>query len=117
MRRCEKKFAVAGLRGVHVTNGQEIRRRFTPEVHRLYAAVHAKSKTKLEFLPLEFFRELPDALPEHVTVMFVEDMTAGGRVVGFSLAIRPNVTHHNDYSGWGYDMTGRSSHSFTIVYP
>jgi hypothetical protein len=42
----------------------------------LYAAVHAKSKTKLEFLPLEFFREVSDALPEQVAVMFVEDPDA-----------------------------------------
>jgi hypothetical protein len=52
-----------------------------PMLHK-YAAVHAKSNTKLEFLPLEFFRKLPDALPEHMEVTFVEDMTAGGRVSG-----------------------------------
>jgi Peptidogalycan biosysnthesis/recognition len=80
--RSQKKFAAAGLRAVHVADGQEIRRRFTPEVHRLYAAVHAKSKTKLEFLPLECFRELPDALPEQVEVMFVEDMTPKGEWSG-----------------------------------
>jgi predicted N-acyltransferase len=114
--RSQKKFAAAGLRAVHVTDGQEIRRRFTPEVHQLYAAVHAKSKTKLEFLPLEFFLELPDALPEHVAVMFVEDMTAGGRVVGFTLAMRANGTHYNVYSGVDYEMNERAHIYFNLFY-
>src|ERR1700730_508879 len=114
--RSQKKFAAAGLRVVHVTDGKEIRRRFTPEVHRLYAAVHARSKTKLEFLPLEFFRELPDALPEHVTVMFVEDMTAGGRVVGFTLAMWANGTHYNVYSGVDYEMNERAHIYFNLFY-
>ena len=109
--RSQKKFAAAGLRAVHVTDGQEIRRRFTPEVHELYAAVHARSKTKLEFLPLEFFREVSDALPEHVAVMFVEDMTAGGRVVGFTLAMRANGTHYNVYSArqWSWSICAHSA--------
>ena len=114
--RSRKKFSAAGLRAVHVTDGQEIRRRFTPEVHRLYAAVHAKSKTKLEFLPLEFFRELPDALPEQVAVMFVEDMNAGGRVVGFTLAMRANGTHYNVYSGVDYEMNQRAHIYFNLFY-
>jgi hypothetical protein len=114
--RSQKKFAAAGLRAVHVTDGQEIRRRFTPEVHQLYAAMHAKSKTKPEFLPLEFFRELPDALPEHVAVMFVEDMTAGGRVVGFTLAMRANGTHYNVYSGLDYEMNERAHIYFNLSY-
>jgi predicted N-acyltransferase len=114
--RSRKKFAAAGLRAVHITDGQEIRRRFTPEVHQLYAAVHAKSKTKLEFLPLEFFRELPDALPEHVAVMFVEDMTAGGRVVGFTLTMRANGTHYNVYSGVDYEMNERAHIYFNLFY-
>jgi predicted N-acyltransferase len=116
IKRSQKKFAAAGLRAVHITDGQEIRRRFTPEVHQLYAAVHAKSKTKLEFLPLEFFRELPDALPEHVAVMFVEDMTAGGRVVGFTLAMRANGTHYNVYSGVDYGMNERAHIYFNLFY-
>ena len=114
--RSQKKFAAAGLRAVHVTDGQEIRRRFTPEVHELYAAVHARSKTKLEFLPLEFFREVSDALPEHVAVMFVEDMTAGGRVVGFTLAMRANGTHYNVYSGVDYEMNERAHIYFNLFY-
>jgi predicted N-acyltransferase len=114
--RSQKKFAAAGLRAVHVTDGQEIRRRFTPEVHQLYAAVYARSKTKLEFLPLEFFRELPDALPEQVAVMFVEDMTAGGRVVGFTLAIRANGIHYNVYSGVDYGMNERAHIYFNLFY-
>jgi predicted N-acyltransferase len=114
--RSQKKFAAAGLRAVHVTDGQEIRRRFTPEVHQLYAAVHAKSKTKLEFLPLEFFREMSDALPEHVAVTFVEDMTAGGRVVGFTLAMRANGTHYNVYSGVDYEMNERAHIYFNLFY-
>ena len=114
--RSQKKFAAAGLRAVHVTDGQEIRRRFTPEVHQLYAAVHAKSKTKLEFLPLEFFREVSDALPEQVAVTFVEDMTAGGRVVGFTLAMRANGTHYNVYSGVDYEMNERAHIYFNLFY-
>jgi predicted N-acyltransferase len=114
--RSQKKFAAAGLRAVHVTDGQEIRRRFTPEVHWLYAAVHAKSKTKLEFLPLEFFRELPDALPGQVSVTFVEDMSAGGRVVGFTLGLRANGIHYNVYSGLDYEMNERGHIYFNLFY-
>src|SRR5258708_12117979 len=47
--RSQKKFAAAGLRAVHVTDGQEIRRRFTPGVAQLAAARHAQSQTELGF--------------------------------------------------------------------
>jgi hypothetical protein len=67
---------------------------------------------KLEFLPLEFFRELP----EHVDAMFVEDMTAGGRVVGFTLAMRANGTHYNVYSGVDYEMNERAHIYFNLFY-
>jgi predicted N-acyltransferase len=114
--RSQKKFAAAGLRAVHVTDGQEIRRRFTPQVHQLYAAVHARSKTKLEFLPLEFFRELPDALPGQVAMTFIEDMTTAGRVVGFTLAMRSNGMHYNVYSGVDYEMNERAHVYFNLFY-
>src|SRR5258708_15255965 len=62
--RSQKKFAAAGLRAVHVTDGQEIRRRVTPEVHQLDAAGPAKAETKHEFFAFEFFPVVPSAFAE-----------------------------------------------------
>lgn len=112
--RSQKRFSAAGLQVVHVTDRQEIRRRFTAEVHQLYMSVHAKSKTKLELLPLKFFLELPDALPGQVVVTFVED--AARRVVGFTLAIQANGIHYNVYSGFDYEMNERAHIYFNLFY-
>ncbi|HUO09615.1 MAG TPA: GNAT family N-acetyltransferase [Phycisphaerae bacterium] len=116
--RSQRKFSAAGLRAVHVTDAEEIRRKLTPEVHRLYAAVHAKSKVKLEFLPLRFFHELPDALPGQVAVTFAEEKESG-RVVGFTLEMRSNEgggTHYNVYSGVDYEANETAHVYFNLFY-
>jgi hypothetical protein len=48
--------------------------------------------------------------------MFVEDMAAGGRVVGFTLAMRANGTHYNVYSGVDYGMNERAHIYFNLFY-
>jgi predicted N-acyltransferase len=116
IRRSQKKFSDAGLRAVHVTDGNEIRRRFTPDVYKLYLDVYGRSKTKLELLPYEFFRELPDVLPKQTAVTFVEDTTAGGRVVGFTLAMWANGTHYNVYSGVNYELNESAHIYFNLFY-
>jgi predicted N-acyltransferase len=113
--RSQKKFAAAGMRAVHVTDAADIRRKLTPEVHALYAAVHAKSKVKLEFLPLRFFHELPEALPGQVAVTFAEEKE-GGRVVGFTLEMRSSGTHYNVYSGVDYEANERGHVYFNLFY-
>jgi len=63
VRRSERKFRASGFRVAQMHAAEEIRRVYTPEVHRLYEAVVAKSPVKLEVLPIEFFRELVRQIP------------------------------------------------------
>ena len=50
IKRAQRKFATAGCRFVRLTNLNDIRRVYTPEVHRLYEAVVMNSETRLEVL-------------------------------------------------------------------
>ncbi len=114
--RSQKKFAAAGLRAVHVTDGQEI----TAAVYAGGASVVCGRAREVEdkagISAVGVFPGVSDALPEHVAVMFVEDMTAGGRVVGFTLAMRADGTHYNVYSGVDYEMNERAHIYFNLFY-
>lgn len=112
--RSQKKFKAAGLRVVHVTAGGEIARRMTGAVHGLYAAVYEKSHTKLELLPVAFFREVAEALPGQVSMTFVED--GAGKVAGWTLGIRSGEVHYNVYSGVDYAVNESGHVYFNLFY-
>src|SRR6185369_2185034 len=81
VRRSERKFRAAGLGVAQLSDAEAIRRLYTPEVHRLYEAVVARSSVKLEVLPIEFFHQLTRQLPGLVTVTVI---TRDDRVVAFN---------------------------------
>lgn len=88
--RCMRKFAAAGLRIEVFAGGEETAARYTDGVHQLYEAVVERSKTKLEILPAEFFRELARRFPDDFLLILAHQQD---RVVGFFSAIRtPGIT-------------------------
>lgn len=88
--RFQRKFAAAGFRLEILPGGEATAARYTDDVHRLYEAVLERSKTKLEVLPAEFFRELARRFPSEFLLILASQ---GDRVVGFFSAIRtPGIT-------------------------
>jgi predicted N-acyltransferase len=113
VRRSERKFRAAGLKVVHRCDAEEIRRVYTPEVHRLYEAVVARATVKLETLPAEFFRELARRLPGLVSLTTIED---GERIVAFNWGMMDGPVHHFLFCGMDYSAARDADLYFNLMY-
>lgn len=99
VRRSERKFAASGLRVAHLRDAEAIGRIYTPDVHRLYEAVVARSAVKLELLPVEFFQQLVRRFPGRVSLTTVCD---GERVVAFNWGLLDGRVHRFLFCGIDY---------------
>ncbi len=113
VRRSERKFRASGFRVAQMHDAEEIRRVYTPEVHRLYEAVVAKSPVKLEVLPIEFFRELVRQFPGFVTLTAIYD---GDRVVAFNWGMMDGRVHHYLFCGMDYAVARDADLYFNLMY-
>ena len=113
IRRSERKFRAAGLRVVHLRDPEEIRRRYTADVHRLYEAVVARATVKLETLPVEFFRELTRRLPGLVSLTVIYD---GDRIVAFNWGLMDGRVHHFLFCGMDYSAARDADLYFNLMY-
>jgi len=113
IRRSLRKFERAGLNAAHLRDPEEILRVYTPEAHRLYEAVVARSSTKLEVLPREFFRELVQQFPGGVSLTVVR---SGDRIVAFNWALFEGATHHFMFCGIDYSVASESDLYFNLMY-
>lgn len=108
-----KKFAHAGLRVQQVRGPVDLPRVYTDQVHRLYAAVQARSDYRLELYPAEFMRELgrqfgPDA---SLTCIYQNQ-----RMVGFTIGLMRDSIYHNLYSGLDYAVRDEGDVYFNLFY-
>ncbi|HZO40239.1 MAG TPA: GNAT family N-acetyltransferase [Methylomirabilota bacterium] len=113
VRRSERKFRAARLEVAQLSDAEAIRRLYTPEVHRLYEAVVARSSVKLEVLPIEFFHELTRQLPGLVTVTVI---TRDDRVVAFNWGLMDGRVHHYLFCGIDYAAAGDADLYFNLMY-
>jgi hypothetical protein len=67
-----RRLARAGARVRVITDASEILATYTPELHRLYLDVVARSSIKLEVLPIDFFVELVRQFPNNVQLILIE---------------------------------------------
>jgi predicted N-acyltransferase len=113
VRRSERKFRESGLKVAQLRDAGEIRRLYTPEVHRLYEAVVAKSRVKLEVLPIEFFHELTRHLPDLVSLTVI---TNGHRIVAFNWGLMDGRVHHYLFCGMDYAVAHDADLYFNLMY-
>ncbi|MEX2222006.1 MAG: GNAT family N-acetyltransferase [Candidatus Rokuibacteriota bacterium] len=113
IRRSERKFRASGFRVVQVRDAEEIRRVYTPDVHRLYEAVVARSAMKLEVLPVEFFRELVRQFPDLVSLTAVYDRD---RIVAFNWGMMDGGVHHYLFCGIDYAVARDADLYFNLMY-
>ena len=113
IKRAQRKFATAGCRFVRLTNLRDIRRVYTPEVHRLYEAVVMNSETRLEVLSHQFFLELARQLPGQLalTVAYRED-----RLIGFTWELVDGPVYHFLFMGVDYSQSTETDLYFNLVY-
>ncbi len=113
IKRSQSKFQQGGFSIRRLTDPEEIRAAYSPEVHELYLAVVAKSETKLEILPLDFFHELTRRLPDQLS------LTLGykdGRVVGFNWGIYSDNFYHFLFCGVNYELNESGDIYFNIMF-
>ena len=113
VRRSERKFRASGLKVAQLRDADEIRRLYTPEVHRLYEAVVAKSPVKLEVLPIKFFHELTRRLPDLVSLTAITD---GNRIVAFNWGLMDGPVHHYLFCGMDYAVARDADLYFNLMY-
>jgi predicted N-acyltransferase len=113
VRRSERKFRASGLRVVQLHDAAAIERAYTPDVHRLYEAVVARSAVKLELLPIEFFRQLVRQLPGLVTLTAIHDRD---RIVAFNWGLLDGPLHHFLFCGLDYAIARDADLYFNLMY-
>ena len=113
VRRSQKKFDRAGCSVAHLTNPDVILNEYTPEVHRLYEAVVAKSQVKLEILPIQFFRELVKYYAGRIslTAIYRDD-----RIVAFNWGLDASPVYIFLFCGVDYEKNAEADLYFNLMY-
>jgi predicted N-acyltransferase len=109
----QRKFAAAGFRVETLAGGEAVADRFNGDVHRLYEAVLERSKSKLEALPAEFFREIARRFPTDFMLILAH---RGERVVGFSCGIRTRGAAATLFLGVDYEFNDQGDIYFNLIY-
>ena len=113
IRRSQRKFDQVGYRVVHLVEPQDLLRAYTPEVHRLYEAVVAKSEVKLEVLPVGFFHKLVEQFPGHLSMTTVYHQD---RIVAFNWGLAALPMYHFLFCGIDYALNGEADLYFNLMY-
>jgi predicted N-acyltransferase len=108
-----KKLEKAGLRVEQVRGPADLPRVYTDDVHRLYEAVHKRSKYQLELYPAEFIRKLGWQFGDDASLTCIYQ---GKRVVAFTLGLARDSVYHNLYSGLDYDLRNEADLYFNLFY-
>jgi predicted N-acyltransferase len=108
-----KKFAASGLRVEQVRGPIDMPRVYTDQAHRLYEAVQARSKYKLELYPAEFIRELGRQFGDDASLTCIYD---GQKLVAFTIGLARGPIYHNLYSGRDYDFPAEADLYFNLFY-
>jgi predicted N-acyltransferase len=110
--RSQKKFARAGCRAVHLDDPEEIRRVYTPEVHRLYEAVVGKAEMKLEILPHRFFH----ALAAELAGVTLTAVYRAEQVVALGWSLTSGDAFHGLFCGIDYAHNADCDLYFNVMY-
>lgn len=113
VRRSLEKFERAGCRVVHLEDPDEIRRVYTPDMHRLYEEVVGKAELKLEVLSHRFFHELVEQLPGRATLTVAY---RGERILGFGWALSTGPAFDGLFCGIDYDHNAECDTYFNVIY-
>lgn len=113
IRQSMKKFESKGFRIITTSDYEQIEELFTPETHKLYEAVLARSKTQFEYLPREFFLEMARQLPDNCEFQF---LLTDDRVVGFGLCAFNDGEYFPLYAGLDYEFNRDADLYFNLLY-
>ncbi len=113
IRRSLKRLAEGGLHILSTSDPDEIERIFTHDVHNLYTAIFQHSETKLEYLPIEFFREIPRQLPKNCRFFFLIE---GDTVRAFGASVFSDRSYHPLFAGIDYEKNADFDLYFNVLY-
>jgi predicted N-acyltransferase len=107
-----RKFAQAGLRVEHLAEPERILAVYSGDVHRLYEAVVARARHKLEVLPAEFFRQLVQQLPGEVSLSVIwQDQ----RIRAFAWGLFHASIYHILFVGIDYSLNAEADLYFSTM--
>jgi predicted N-acyltransferase len=111
--RSRKKFERSGLHVVHLRGSKGVDALYTDDVHRLYLAVVDRAKTKLEYLPAEFFREIARQFSDDATFTLIYQ---DKRIVGFICGVLDQHTYFNFFCGFDHELNEETDLYFNLMY-
>ncbi len=108
-----KNFDALGLSVSHITDPEEIAKRFDERLHGLYLQVWNHSAQRMECFPRSFFQRLPAALPGQVVLSVIERC---GTPVAFGYAVMRGGRYHALYLGYEESLNKAGSLYFNVIY-
>jgi predicted N-acyltransferase len=108
-----RKLRHAGVEISVRADPNDILKAYTPEAHGLYHQVVERSNTKLETLPIEFFRELTVRLPGQVDLVA---LSKGPQVLAFGWCLQADSTYHMLFAGLNYELNAELDLYFNLMY-
>lgn len=113
IRKSRHKFQQAGVNIIHVQQPQKIIELYTPEVHELYEVMVNKSKTKLEILPITFFRELVNNFPDNICLTLAYH---NNKIIGFMFSLYHEKIFYCLFCGVNCQFNAASDLYFNLAY-
>jgi predicted N-acyltransferase len=108
-----RKLRSAGVEiSVHV-DPVDILKAYTAEAHGLYHQVVERANTKLETLPIEFFRELTVRLAGQVDLVV---LSKGPQILAFGWCLNAGSTYHMLFAGLNYELNADLDLYFNLMY-
>lgn len=113
IRRSRRKLDESGFEVVCFRDRETILQHYTPEVHDLYLAVVANSSTRLEVLPIEFFRSLTREYEGEISLTAIVN---GDRIVAFNWALSQPAAYQFLFCGLDYELNRSADLYFNLMY-
>jgi hypothetical protein len=111
--RSRRKLAEAGLDVVVLSDPEEIRAAYTPEVHALYHQMADRAALKMEVLPLELLPQLALRLDGQIELIAVRK---DSRIVAFASCLHAQSAYYTMYGGLDYRLNHEFDLYFNLVY-
>jgi hypothetical protein len=111
--RSRRKLAEAGLDIVMLSDPEEIRKAYTPEVHALYHQMADRAALKMEVLPLELLPQLAKRLDGQIELIAIRKHS---RIVAFASCLHAQSAYYTMYGGLDYRLNHEFDLYFNLVY-
>lgn len=108
-----RKMKNGGITSSVLSDSDDILKAYTPDVHAMYRQMVAKSDVKVEFLPIEYFRQLTLRLSGEVDLI---TLSKGSEIVAFAWCLYDGQIYHMLYGGLDHQRNREFDLYFNLTY-